>query len=283
MNVGVARLPSLGANVLLGGIVAGCAFSHSAHGHEPDVAVIDAQIASDTLSAVDSPTDSATADDPTDVATGDVTLIDARMIDVIVDPADVITVDPIDVPVVPDVVRDVVVETYRTDPGHITTTSWNGSSSPGAQTQIRCNDTEVVTGILMNANDYVNSFGLHCAVLRSDGTLTGDRIVPRSGGSSGTDYDDLCPPGHVVTQAAGHAGSLVDAWGGLCSPIDAWLAGTPPDAMLPVHGGGGGGAFTDACRTGSFVRGLDFDVYSYGGHDRVWRVKMECIPIIRTP
>jgi hypothetical protein len=283
MNVGVARLFSSGANALLGSIIAGCAFSHSARGHEPDVAVVDAQIASDTLVAADNPTDHGIADDVTDVAAEDATITDVHVLDVIVDFSDVRTVDATDVLVVPDVVADVIVETYRTDPNHVTTTSWNGSSSPGAQTQIRCADTEVVTGILMNANDIVNSFGLHCSTLQSDGTLTGDRIIPRNGGSSGTDYDDLCPPGHVVTHAVGRAGSLVDAWGGECSPIDAWLAGTAPDAMLPVHGGTGGNAFSDACRTGSFVRGLDYDVYSSGGHDRVWRVKMECFPIIRTP
>jgi hypothetical protein len=176
--------------------------------------------------------------------------------------------------------------TYRTDPAHLATTGWAGRSSPGAQTQLHCGDGEVATGVLMNADDYVNAFGLHCATLRPDGTLTDDRMLARNGGSSGIDTDDACPSGEVVVQAEGHADRVVDQWGGVCEGIDARLAGGAPDAMLPARGGTGGNAFTQGCPAGTFLHGLNYDVYAYPNlwdHNRVWRVRLECIPIVRRP
>jgi hypothetical protein len=166
------------------------------------------------------------------------------------------------------------------------TTDWIGSSSPGSQTQIRCNDNELVIGVLTNASTYVNAFGLTCAVLNSDGTLGAPRTVNRMGGGSGTDYGDACPSGEVVVSERGQNGAIVDQWGAACGGIDRWLDAMMFDALLPLRGGTGGGPFARSCPPGTFLHGLDYDVYGYPNpwdSNSVWRVAMECIPVIRTP
>jgi hypothetical protein len=146
----------------------------------------------------------------------------------------------------------------------------------GSPTWPQCEPGNLVVGIWGATNDqvygqsydFVTRFGLICATLESNGTLSPSWTNHSVGGAANWIFYDECPAGQVVTGFSGSAATYVDRVGIQCTPVteinnaEAYghllmesAAGSSSSYQLNGEfGGSGGNEFNnDSCPTGYAV------------------------------
>lgn len=95
---------------------------------------------------------------------------------------------------------------------------------------------------------------------------------------------ELCPPGYGLSGFTWRSGAVLDALGGLCTPMPC-LSGSPPPVSLPQLGGNSGSPTTSrnaSCPGGQFLTKVDYHKqdYSYCTADAVLsRVQGYCAAV----
>ena len=117
----------------------------------------------------------------------------------------------------------------------------------GVASSIACPANHVAVGIHGTVVTYINSIGLLCQALNTDGTFGASVSTAMAGPGWGTAFSLQCPAGMAVVGFPGHSGALVDALGLHCAAPNAWMTSAQVQASVAEMGSYSGDAFSDVC------------------------------------
>lgn len=155
---------------------------------------------------------------------------------------------------------------YRVDASDNQPLPSHGGSG-GTSYQMSCPTGSLMVGITGRSDtNVVLRLGAYCAILASDGSLTGELSLSAVGGTStstgGQAFDDHCPTGQVVFSVFGSQGLApinvvaIRSLGIGCAPVREWVASGTRGQMFSPHGRTSdptSTSFTDECSMGYAV------------------------------
>jgi hypothetical protein len=117
----------------------------------------------------------------------------------------------------------------------------------GVANALSCPANHVAVGIHGTVVTYVNSIGLLCQALNTDGTLGAASSTAMAGPGWGSPFSVQCPAGMAVVGFPGRGGELIDGLGLHCAAPGAWMNSTQVQASVAEVGSYSGNPFSDVC------------------------------------
>lgn len=131
-----------------------------------------------------------------------------------------------------------------------TETSWlsyRGESGGGTPGAVACPANSVAVGVQGTLYSYINSIGLLCRALNTNGTLGASSSTAVAGSQWGNPFTLQCPDGMAIVGFPGHNGWYVDSLGLHCAAPNAWMTSATVQSTVAETGGYSGNPFSDVC------------------------------------
>jgi hypothetical protein len=140
---------------------------------------------------------------------------------------------------------------------------------------LTCADDEVMVGITGRSSATITALGAVCARMLPAGHLVNVHAQTPIGGSSGMEFQRVCPIYQAVVGIHGGATTGLDRLGLRCARVASWVLNGKIDSSVAPAGGSGGQVFSDLCPGGYVGHGL------LGGAGSSWilSTQAQCIRV----
>lgn len=152
---------------------------------------------------------------------------------------------------------------------------FHGASS-GMPFALTCGPDELVVGLWGHASNAVDTIGLYCSRMQSNGILQAAEKRPAVGTAMTDPFLSQCPQHEAIIGLRGRAAIKLDRIGVGCARVRPWLENGHRGAVLQSIGGTSGTPFADECPPGYFLQGVLG--YSNGAPNGLQGL---CVPILR--